>query len=76
MEQPEEPARVDEGDEEQETERRPDVGRVDLLGDRAAVAARERVRELGAVPSSQHLPVRPSTIAWATSVRLASGPVK
>ena len=76
MEQPEEPARVDEGDEEQETERQPDIGRVDLLGDRAAVAARQRVRELGVVPSSSTCPVRPPTIAWATSVRLASGPVK
>ena len=53
MQQPEGPAQIHERHEEQQAERDPDVGRVQLAGEGALVAARHRPRHLVAGPLLQ-----------------------
>ena len=74
MQEAERAARIDERREEQQAERQPDVGGVDLLGDRALVAAGKLGLDLVVAPRLVTSPLLPSMIGSATSVPL--GPAK
>ena len=54
MEQPERPPPVEEWEQEEDAERDPDVGRVDLLSDGALVAAGELGPDLLVLPGLEH----------------------
>ena len=58
VQQREGPAPVEEGNEEQQAQRYPHVERVDVLAERARVAARHRPGDLEAGPLFEHAPAR------------------
>jgi hypothetical protein len=71
------PAWVEEGDQEEQAQGEPDVGGVHFLRDRAAVPARERVVELGAVPGAEEVSRAPvdDRLRDLAGVRLRAGEV-